>query len=79
MLNSYLIKHADIMNIFTGTCERKDILVENGIITAMGDSITCTAGEVIDASGFIVTPGWVDDHAHLYYDSPNHIGVNPQT
>lgn len=56
MLNSYLIKHADIMDIFTGDRERKDILVENGMITAMGDSITCTAVETIDASGFIVTP-----------------------
>lgn len=39
-----------------------DISVENGIIVALGKS---AAGELIDASGLIALPGFVDLHTHL--------------
>ncbi len=42
------------------------ILVENGRITQVGDSVTIPGGaEVIDAAGSWVLPGFIDAHAHV--------------
>ena len=38
----------------------KDILISNGVITEIGDSIKTKADEILDAKGKSVTPGWVD-------------------
>ncbi|MBV0912321.1 dihydropyrimidinase [Anianabacter salinae] len=40
-----------------------DVLVENGVITAIGPNLT--GDEVLDATGCYVMPGGVDPHVHL--------------
>lgn len=40
-----------------------DIAIDNGKITAVG-AVSGKAREVMDASGLLVTPGWVDIHTH---------------
>jgi dihydroorotase len=77
MLHTYLIKNARIMSVFDGSCVQKDILVEGGIVKNVAAQISDPAEEVIDAGGLTVTPGWVDIHAHFYYDGAC-IGVDPQ-
>ncbi|MGI9005899.1 MAG: amidohydrolase [Streptosporangiaceae bacterium] len=48
-------------DIETGT-----VLVENGTITQVGDSVAVPDGaEVIDAAGSWVLPGFIDAHAHV--------------
>ncbi|WP_179380134.1 8-oxoguanine deaminase [Jannaschia marina] len=42
-----------------------DILVRDGVIAAVGTGLR-TEGEVIDATGCLVTPGLVNTHHHLY-------------
>ncbi len=44
---------------------KKDILVKNGRIAAVEDEIHAE-GEVVDASGCLVTPGFIDIHTHCY-------------
>jgi len=44
---------------------KQDILVENGIITAVGEGIDSDDLQVIDAKGCYVLPGLVDAHCHL--------------
>lgn len=78
MLRSYLVRNATILDVRDGKQVTTDILVENGIVTAISPQITFPAEEVIDAAGLTVTTGWVDDHAHFYYDAPDNIGVNPE-
>jgi len=57
-----VIQNADIATaIDRFTC---DIGIKDGIITALGASLG-TAGETIDASGYLVLPGGVDAHCHL--------------
>ena len=40
-----------------------DVAIDNGIVTEVG-SVTGTAKREIDATGLVVTPGWVDIHTH---------------
>ncbi|MGL4280434.1 MAG: amidohydrolase family protein, partial [Albidovulum sp.] len=42
-----------------------DILIRGGTIAALGQGLQ-TSGEVIDATGCVVTPGLVNTHHHLY-------------
>lgn len=42
-----------------------DILIEDGIIKALDKTIPCEADKVIDASGQVIMPGFVDLHVHL--------------
>ena len=59
-----LIKNGTII---TGdrTEANKDILIEDGKISRIGEGITDTADQVIDANGLAVIPGLVDAHCHL--------------
>ena len=48
-----------------GILENADLLVRNGRITAIGESLDAPRGALeIDASGLHVTPGIVDGHSH---------------
>lgn len=40
--------------------QQKDLLIENGVITKIDDSIFDTADELIEANGLAVSMGWVD-------------------
>lgn len=44
-----------------------DIFIKDGIVEKIGKSVTAAAGgaEVIDASGLVISPGFVDMHVHL--------------
>ena len=44
---------------------RGDLLLENGIIQALGTGLSCEGGTEIDASGKYVLPGAVDVHTHM--------------
>jgi dihydropyrimidinase len=44
-----------------------DILVENEVISSIGVNLEAPAGaEVIDATGKLVFPGFIDPHVHIY-------------
>jgi dihydroorotase len=59
-MTNYLIKGA---RPYGG--DPADILIKNGRIAAIGDSLSATGAEVIDAAGLIALPGLVDLHTHL--------------
>jgi len=44
---------------------RADVAVDGGRITRVGDLSGAHAAQIIDATGKIVTPGFVDLHTHL--------------
>lgn len=62
---SLLLTNARIINS-AGDLEKKDVLIENGIITKIEDVIEQeTVENIRDVDGKIVTPGFVDLHVHL--------------
>ncbi|MFF1556135.1 amidohydrolase family protein [Streptomyces sp. NPDC058279] len=53
-----------------GTVEHADVLMRDGVIAAVGTRLTTPPGtQVIDASGKLLMPGFVDIHTHLWQAS----------
>lgn len=50
---------------FNGVKKQADILIEDGIITKIDTNIDASADRKVDASGKLVSPGFVDLHVHL--------------
>ena len=42
-----------------------DVLIEEGVIRAIGPDLTARADETLDAAGQVVAPGFIDIHVHL--------------
>lgn len=69
-----LIRNADLVltmdpSVGTGDLgiiERADILIENDKIAAVGRHLRSPGARVVDATGKIVMPGFVDGHNHLW-------------
>lgn len=59
-----LIKNGQVINPNSNLNEITDLLIEDGHVVEIG-KISKSADEVIDASGKIVVPGFVDLHVHL--------------
>ncbi|MBR2635013.1 MAG: amidohydrolase family protein [Clostridia bacterium] len=79
MIQTYLIRNASLFSAESGRMQTQSILVEGGIIRAIGRDLSLPEGALLlEAEGMIISPGWVDCHAHFYYDAENVIGVDPQ-
>lgn len=59
-----LIKDGRIIDPSQGMDRTADLLLEDGIIKSIDDSVAGEA-EIFDASGLIVSPGFIDLHVHL--------------
>jgi dihydroorotase len=42
-----------------------DLLIEDGVVSEVGEGLEADGAEVRDVSGLVVTPGWIDMHVHL--------------
>src|SRR5205809_395670 len=64
---SMLIKGGQVLSMDReiGDLPKGDVLIEDGTITAVRPEISADA-EVIDATGMIVIPGFVDTHRHTW-------------
>lgn len=68
-MHDLVIRGGTLLDPLQGIYEKKDIAISNGKIEEIGNRIsTGNALKVIDASGLIVTPGFVDIHAHVARD-----------
>lgn len=63
-----IIKHAFIVSVdpSIGNLPDADILIENGKIKDVGPGLCSDDAEIIDGSGCIAIPGFVDTHRHLW-------------
>ena len=60
MVNSILIRNGAIAG-----GEVSDLLVKDGVIVEIAKNITTASDEIIDATGYVLLPGFVDLHTHL--------------
>ena len=60
-----LIRAARVIDPSSGLDATRDVLVNNGQITAIEEKITGSADRIIDAKGLILAPGLIDPHVHL--------------
>ncbi len=58
----YVLKNANIFNVFSGKIITGDIAVKDGYIAGIG---TYSADNEIDLTGKYVTPGFIDAHVHI--------------
>ncbi len=63
-----LVKGARIVTMDPGLkdVERGDILIEDGVIHAVGPSLHVQDADVLDAGGMITVPGFVNAHIHTW-------------
>ncbi len=60
-----LIKNGRVIDPSSGHDSVADVSIENGVIVGVGPNLSAPGAEVFDASGLIVTPGFIDMHVHL--------------
>ena len=60
-----LIKNGRIIDPANNIDLVGDLLAVDGVIAEISESIFCDADEVVDASGCVVAPGFIDLHVHL--------------
>lgn len=58
-----VLKGGQILNVFTGELERKDVAIDAGVVAAVGEY--SQAREVIDATGLVIAPSFIEPHLHL--------------
>ncbi|MGI5499325.1 amidohydrolase family protein [Lentzea sp. CA-135723] len=59
-----------------GDLGRGDVLITDGVITEIADRIEAADAEVIDATGRIVLPGFVDTHRHTWQTAFRGLGAD---
>lgn len=60
-----LIKGGRVIDPVGNTDKLMDVLIEDGKVAKMGKSIKAAGAEIINASGKLVCPGFIDMHVHL--------------
>lgn len=63
-MDRVVIKNGNVVDGTGNKPYQADIIVENGLIKDVGHFQDATGEEVIDASGMMVTPGFIDTHVH---------------
>ena len=60
-----VIRNGRVIDPASGLDAVSDIFCVNGYIASIGEKLYATGAEEFDASGMIVTPGFIDMHVHL--------------
>jgi len=72
-----LIQNTTVMTVSHGTIEHGSILIKDGKIAEVGQSIKAPTGaQVIEASGQFVIPGIIDCHSHIAAEAINEGSVS---
>ncbi len=74
-MQAVTIKNGKLLSPADGlTGQQGDVIVKNGKIAAIGKDLP-VEGDVVDANGLFVTPGFIDIHTHVYPKSC--LGMDP--
>ena len=64
-MSQLLIRNGRVIDPASATDKPADVLIQDGAIAAVGAGIAAPGAEILDATGLIVTPGFIDMHVHL--------------
>jgi dihydroorotase len=64
-VNDLLIRGGRAIDPASGLDALRDVLVRDGVIAAIGEHLDAGDAEILDASGAVVAPGFIDMHVHL--------------
>jgi dihydroorotase len=74
-----VLRGARVMDPSQGLDRVANVFVRDGRILGIGDEAPPAGAEVIDVSGQILSPGWIDNHVHTYgtlgFADPDSIGI----
>ena len=68
-MSKVLLQNADVVLTMDDAMTRlsgTDILIEDGIVQAVGTNLDAREAELVNVAGCVVTPGLVNTHHHLY-------------
>lgn len=60
-----LLQNGQMVNVFNGKIERKDVLIKDGLIACCDHCSGDQAEEVLDLGGKFILPGFIDAHIHI--------------
>lgn len=60
-----LIKNGTIIDPSQSLEKKQDLLIRNGRVDTIDESLDAKGAEILDAAGLIVAPGFIDLHVHL--------------
>lgn len=64
-MSDLLIQHGTLLNPETGETRVADVRIENGVIAEIGEGLAANGMPTYDASGKLLSPGWMDMHVHF--------------
>ncbi len=64
----FIIRGAHVLTLEAGAGDlpESDVHVRDGVIVAVGRDLAAPSAETIDGTGFVVAPGFVDTHWHMW-------------
>ena len=63
--DSLVVTGARVLDPVEGVDARVDVRVDDGVIAAIGTSLERNAHRVVDGTGLVLAPAFVDPHVHL--------------
>ncbi len=66
MTASVVLRSGRVCDPATGFDRVADVLLRGGTVVAVGNDLTVDGAEVVDVSGLVVGPGFVDLHSHVH-------------
>ena len=65
MPSDLLIRHGTLLDPASGDTREADIRIRDGVIAEVAPGLTAENVETVDASGKMISPGWMDMHVHF--------------
>jgi dihydroorotase len=64
-MSRLLVKGGRVIDPATGLDDDRDVLIVDGVVEKVGRRVSAGKAEVLEASGLVVCPGFIDVHTHL--------------
>ena len=72
---SFVIKGASVLDAGGGFSDAQDIVIEDGVVLAVGSNLVSDGQTVIDLAGLWLMPGVFDCHMHVTFSTVDTIEV----